>query len=64
MPEISGNIGQIALTVSDVDTALGFYREYLRLAVFISTLTAAGVFTGQRYQADAQHAAGRWCSGR
>ena len=31
MPELSGQIGQIALTVSDVDTALGFYRDILGL---------------------------------
>lgn len=31
MPEFSGRIGQIALTVSEVDTALGFYRDILGL---------------------------------
>ena len=31
MPELSGQIGQIALTVADVDTALGFYRDILGL---------------------------------
>ena len=31
MSELSGRIGQIALTVSDVDTALSFYRDILGL---------------------------------
>lgn len=31
MSELSGQIGQIALTVSDVETALGFYRDMLGL---------------------------------
>ncbi|WP_215395859.1 VOC family protein [Rheinheimera oceanensis] len=31
MSELSGRIGQIALTVSDVETALGFYRDILGL---------------------------------
>lgn len=31
MSELTGQIGQIALTVSDVDTALGFYRDILGL---------------------------------
>ncbi|KKO45271.1 glyoxalase [Arsukibacterium ikkense] len=31
MPEIHGHIGQIALTVSDVDSALRFYRDVLGL---------------------------------
>lgn len=31
MSELSGQIGQIALTVSDVETALGFYRDILGL---------------------------------
>lgn len=31
MSVLSGQIGQIALTVSDVDTALGFYRDILGL---------------------------------
>lgn len=31
MSELSGQIGQIALTVSNVETALGFYRDILGL---------------------------------
>ncbi|MCS4306940.1 putative enzyme related to lactoylglutathione lyase [Rheinheimera pacifica] len=31
MSELSGRIGQIALTVSDVESALGFYRDILGL---------------------------------
>jgi predicted enzyme related to lactoylglutathione lyase len=31
MSELSGRIGQIALTVSDVEIALGFYRDILGL---------------------------------
>lgn len=31
MSELSGRIGQIALTVGDVDTALSFYRDILGL---------------------------------
>ena len=31
MSELNGHIGQIALTVSDVDTALRFYRDILGL---------------------------------
>ncbi len=31
MSELNGHIGQIALTVSDVDTALRFYRDVLGL---------------------------------
>lgn len=31
MSELSGRIGQIALTVSDMESALGFYRDILGL---------------------------------
>ena len=39
MSELSGQIGQIALTVADVDMALGFYRDILGLPLLFQPST-------------------------